>query len=128
MEFLKKLFDWLVDQIVAFFAALIAVIQTVIDWVWSVISAVLIWLMNLILWGWHEIWTQILVYFNDKIQGIFTDYPSFQILSQWSLETHTKINHFFPLNELFSVLTVILLTWIAVFAVKVFLKLVPGIY
>lgn len=47
---------------------------------------------------------------------------------QWSSDLWAKLNFFFPINEGLALLTAVFLFWLAVFSVKVILKLIPTIY
>lgn len=46
----------------------------------------------------------------------------------WGVEYWNELNFFFPVNEILSILTVLLGIWLVFFAVKIVLKLIPTIY
>jgi hypothetical protein len=93
------------------------------QFLWDLVKNALsgLWWFFTEFYGW--VWNQISPLITDALSGL-----GINVSYDFTDQLYSHINFFFPLNEFFAVLTVLFSLWLALFTLKIVLKLIPTIY
>lgn len=85
------------------------------------------WLGELIMWFFNSFYEWA---FNVVVSLISSALPASYGpgVAEFSTTFYSNVNFFFPLNELFALLTVLFTVWLSIFTARIILKLIPGIW